>query len=235
MSSGMDSGMDSGASYTGLRLLAVIAVMAGSVSLSIGASAIDRHLQARADAADAPQVLASAEAIVSESVAAVEAALPPAPAPLLDGGDAGVGASDDEKFVDFASLAAASEGALRPDHTLAPSFGSVALNGEPLSTRLQAGGEIAASALGETCGGYVSDAPSVRLTRETGHGPLMIDVAASAATTLVVRAPNGAWRCSADGHPLLSFGPDVTGQFDIWVGSSNANARPEAQLRIMER
>jgi hypothetical protein len=61
--------------------------------------------------------------------------------------------------------------------------------------------------------------------------------------TLVIREPNGHWRCNDDhGHagwgsphmPALDFRQPPAGRYDIWVGTFDASANNPAQLYVTE-
>ena len=143
-----------------------------------------------------------------------------------------------------AALLAMSAGAATAQNFgLNPNYGTVALAGgftpDPYVVNLQSGGNIDASRLGGNCRGFITDAPDVRLNWTPGSLPLIISVAASADTTLVINGPDGQWYCDDDGganglNPAVTFNPSRGGQYDIWVGTyGNASLQP-AQLNISE-
>jgi len=129
------------------------------------------------------------------------------------------------------------------DFSLSPSYGSVSLGGgfspDPYTVNLQSGGAIDASArLGGSCRGNIANAPDFRLNFSAGSLPLIISVASSADTTLVINAPNGQWYCNDDGgnglNPSLNFGSPMSGQYDIWVGTYGGSSLQNATLHISE-
>jgi hypothetical protein len=142
-----------------------------------------------------------------------------------------------------ALLAMSATAATAQNFGLNPNYGTVALNGgftpDPYVVNLQSGGNIDASRLSNSCRGFITDAPDVRLNWNPGSLPLIISVASSADTTLVINGPNGEWYCDDDGgvnglNPSVRFNNSRGGQYDIWVGTyGNATLQP-AQLSISE-
>lgn len=123
-----------------------------------------------------------------------------------------------------------------------PTYETVRLNSgftpDPYTVSLQSGGSIEASQAASSCRGYVANAPDVRLHYSSGSLPLIISVAASADTTLVINAPDGRWYCdddSGDGYnPSVRFNSPGSGRYEIWVGTyGGANLEP-ATLNISE-
>ena len=104
---------------------------------------------------------------------------------------------------------------------------------------VRSGGEINASTVSQSCAGFISNAPDVRLNYTAGSLPLIISVAADADTTLVVNGPDGSWYCDDDAgahglNPMVRFNSPKPGRYDIWVGTyGNASLQP-AQLHISE-
>lgn len=130
-----------------------------------------------------------------------------------------------------------------PDWTLRPTYETVSLRGgftpDPYRVRLQAGGPIRANdTLGGSCVGFISEAPDVRLNFQPGSLPLIISVASSADTTLVINGPDGGWYCNDDGgvgtNPSIRWDRPMAGQYDIWVGTWGSAALREAILVISE-
>ncbi len=131
------------------------------------------------------------------------------------------------------------------DYSLAPSSGAANLvsgfDSDPYVVAMQAGGAINASDLGPSCAGFITDAPSFRLGYAAGGGlPLILSVAASADTMLVVNAPDGHWYCDNDGgeaggNPMLRFNAPQSGQYDIWVGGYASGDALPAELNISEQ
>lgn len=138
---------------------------------------------------------------------------------------------------------AGANGTPGPDPGMAPSYGTVRLNGgflpDPLVVALQAGGGVETSALAPGCGGLVAEAPDVSLMYSAGSLPLYISVDSSADTMLLVNAPDGSWHCDDDGgasgsNPSLRFEAPSSGRYDIWVGTSQRNMVAPARLHLSE-
>lgn len=134
--------------------------------------------------------------------------------------------------------------ALAQDYSLQPSYGSVTLNSgftpDPYTVNLQSGGGIdAGSRIGGDCRGYVANAPDFRISYSAGSTfPLIISVASSADTTLVINGPDGRWYCNDDGgngyNPSVRFSSPRSGQYDVWVGTYANSSMQAATLYISE-
>lgn len=118
--------------------------------------------------------------------------------------------------------------AVAQDYSLQPVSGSVTLNAgfdpDPYRVSVTPGGSIEAqSAVSSSCRGFISNAPDFELTYRAGEWPLILTVAASADTTLVVNGPDGRWYCDDDSgegsNPLIRFGNPQGGTYDIWIGT----------------
>jgi hypothetical protein len=133
--------------------------------------------------------------------------------------------------------------AVAQNYNLQPTYGSVSLTAgfvpDPQVVNLQSGGQVNAQTISPSCRGFIANAPDVRLMYRAGSYPLIISVASSADTTLVVNGPDTAWYCDDDGgvnglNPSIRFNSPQSGQYDIWVGTyGNASLQP-AQLHISE-
>jgi hypothetical protein len=130
-----------------------------------------------------------------------------------------------------------------PDYSASPTYGTVSLSAgfpsDPRVVSLQSGGPIPASNISPSCEGYVARAPDVRLIYHAGELPLILSVASSADTTLVVNSPGGQWYCDDDSgtngvNPSLRFSRPVSGQYDIWVGTYGGTGTNSARLHISE-
>jgi hypothetical protein len=138
----------------------------------------------------------------------------------------------------FAAAPAAAQ-----DYNADPNFGTLNLASgftpDPQVVAVRSGGEINAATISQSCQGFISNAPDVRLNYTAGSLPLIISVAADADTTLVVNGPDGSWYCDDDGgenglNPMVRFNAPASGQYDIWIGTyGNASLQP-AQLNISE-
>lgn len=141
-----------------------------------------------------------------------------------------------------ASFAAAAPAAAQ-DFDADPNFGEINLASgftpDPQVIAVRSGGSLNAESLSPSCRGFISEAPDVRLHFEAGSLPLIISVAASADTTLVVNGPDGSWYCDDDTgvnglNPMVRFNDPKPGRYEIWVGTyANASLQP-AQLHISE-
>jgi hypothetical protein len=124
-----------------------------------------------------------------------------------------------------------------------PNYGTVNLRAgftpDPNVRAVVSGGNINATRLGGACRGFISSSPDVRLVYSNGSFPLIISVASSADTTLVVNAPDGRWYCDDDGgvnglNPSLRFDNPPSGRYEIWVGSYSSGQNANARLHISE-
>jgi hypothetical protein len=148
------------------------------------------------------------------------------------------------KLAFVASLAAAvAVPAFAQDFNADPNYGTVELasgfSPDPQVIAVRSGGSLDARTLNPACRGFISQAPDVRLHYDAGSLPLIISVAASADTTLVVNGPDGSWYCDDDSgvaglNPMVRFNRPQAGRYEIWVGTyANATLQP-ARLHISE-
>lgn len=130
-----------------------------------------------------------------------------------------------------------------PDYGASPTYGTVTLSAgfpsDPRVVSLQSGGPIPASNISPSCEGYVARAPDVRLNYQAGALPLILSVASSVDTTLVVNGPGGQWYCDDDSgtngvNPSLRFNRPGSGRYDIWVGTYGSTGTNSARLHISE-
>ncbi|MGY6531271.1 peptidase [Glycocaulis sp.] len=140
-----------------------------------------------------------------------------------------------------------------PDWRLNPSYETISLRGgfapDPYTVDLQSGGPnrvrdtISDTGSGDAqrdnrCSGYIADAPDVRLNFTAGSLPLIISVASSSDTTLVINAPDGNWYCDDDSgqgtNPSIRWDRAQSGQYDIWVGTWASASLRDAVLHISE-
>ena len=132
--------------------------------------------------------------------------------------------------------------AVAQDYNLDPTFGVINLMTgyvpDPAVIPLVAGGDIDASSLGDTCLGFIADAPDFRVNYEAGTDfPLIISAVSDADTTLVVNAADGGWHCNDDFdglNPAITFEAPTSGQYDIWVGVYGEAGTAPAGLYISE-
>ncbi len=147
-----------------------------------------------------------------------------------------------KKFVFVAAMVAAFPAAAQ-DVGADPNYEEMTISSgfepDPRVVSLRAGGDIDASRLGGACTGFITDAPDVRLNFTGGDLPLIISVAASSDTALVVNAPDGRWYCNDDGgntglNPSVRFNSPRTGRYEIWVATYESGATQPARLHISE-
>ena len=92
----------------------------------------------------------------------------------------------------------------------------------PVSASVRAGGAIAAERLSADCRGYINESPSLVLDLRAG-GPVYIAGVTDEDTTLMVRAPDGAFTCDDDGagypNPGVSYQDAAPGRYEIWFAT----------------
>lgn len=121
-------------------------------------------------------------------------------------------------------------------------FGRVSLTSgftpDPREIAVTAGGPVDAATVGAHCSGRIAQRPSVTLRYNAGDFPLIISADSESDTTLVVRAPDGAYYCNDDTvglDPALRFDTPASGRYQIWVGMfSSDGVSPPATLYISE-
>ena len=92
-----------------------------------------------------------------------------------------------------------------------------------LENTLIAGGLTPAAAASSACLGYVSVAPTYTYIYTPGAFSLAALVVSGADTVLLIRGPDGAWRCDDDGggeaNPLVVIDTPAAGRYDFWLGT----------------
>jgi hypothetical protein len=114
---------------------------------------------------------------------------------------------------------------------LAPGF-----RPDPVVTRGVAGGPVAAGAMDPQCAGFVGSEPSHVLALAQPFQSLRILVSSEQDTTLVVRGPDGQYRCTDDDegmNPVLA-GAFSPGQYAVWVGSYQQGTQAPYALGLSE-
>jgi hypothetical protein len=134
---------------------------------------------------------------------------------------------------------------LVPDFSLDPSFGSLELASgflpDPYEVEIYVGGNIVASDAISACdAGQIAEAPDYRLHfDDTFTASLTIAAFSKIDSTLAINDPQGNWVCNDDFNdlnPSITFSGNVSGQYDIWIGSlSEADVNELAILSITER
>lgn len=133
------------------------------------------------------------------------------------------------------ALALVAAPAAAQDYNATANYGDVRLapgfTPDPHLISLRAGGSIDASTRFNSCRGFITAQPDIRLWWD-GKGSLNLKISAisNADTTMVVNGPNGEWYCdddSGDGsNPVVTLSP-VAGRYEIWVGTySSGDTRP---------
>lgn len=132
------------------------------------------------------------------------------------------------------------------DYTLDPNFGSgsISTTTPNLQVRVVSGGNIDIQGLlGSQCAGFASAPPDYRVMVQANFTFISFAFLAddnNADTTMVINDPHGDWWCSDDigniypANPL-NPGMDLNatlGQYDIWVGSYNADEFVEGTLHV---
>lgn len=139
--------------------------------------------------------------------------------------------------------AAAALPAIAQDFDADPNFGTLELASgftpDPRVIDVRSGGPLDSHTLSASCRGFISNAPDVRLHYNAGSSPLIISVAASADTTLVVNGPDGSWYCDDDSgesglNPMVRFNNPRDGRYEIWVGTFASSSLQPARLHISE-
>jgi len=121
-----------------------------------------------------------------------------------------------------------------------PSGGKLSSSDLPFTQTFTAGGEIGAFNLDQpntSCTGFISAVPTFRFEWDDDASQLVMFFESNVDTTLVVRAPDGAFQCNDDFkgseniNPWLSFTPGV-GTYYVWVGSFSPDVQAEGTLTI---
>lgn len=128
------------------------------------------------------------------------------------------------------------------DFSLPATFGEVELGAgflpDPYVVRVAGGGSIDASELGGACVGFIAEAPDFQVVLSSESASFFLLALSEADTSLVVNSPTGDWICDDDSgeglNPLIEFSPNVSGVFDIWVGSIDEGANPITAILISE-
>ena len=129
------------------------------------------------------------------------------------------------------------------DFNARPNYGTLNLRSgflpDPNVVAVQSGGSLDASRIASGCSGFITSAPDERLVYEAGSLPLIISVASSSDTTLIVNGPDGRWYCDDDGgvngmNPAVRFAHPASGRYEIWVGTYGHAALQDARLNISE-
>lgn len=141
-------------------------------------------------------------------------------------------------------LAVVSGAAIAQDYHANPTYTTLNLTTgfqpDPQTVSVQSGGPINAQNINSACQGFIANAPDVRVQYTAGNTyPLIISVASSADTTLVVNGPDGQWYCDDDSgvngmNPQVRFVHPSSGQYDIWIGTYGSSNLQPAQLNVSE-
>lgn len=102
-----------------------------------------------------------------------------------------------------------------------------------------AGGTIRANTFDPTCnGGNIPTAPQHTMTLADDFQNLKIMVNSSRDTTLVIRDPQGGYRCNDDGtneglNPAIE-GAFAAGTYQVWVGTFSVGSTPRYTIGFTE-
>ena len=123
-------------------------------------------------------------------------------------------------------------------------YGRKSLSGgftpDPSDVSVVSGGSLNSStmSLGAGCTGYVTRQPDFILDYDDAANFLRFYVTGTGDTTLLVNDAAGRWHCNDDSHggtnPTVDLRNPPEGQYDIWVGSYEANANLRGTLHITE-
>ena len=123
-------------------------------------------------------------------------------------------------------------------------FGSRALSGgftpDPHEVSVVAGGSLQASnmGLGAGCTGFVTRKPDFILNYSDAANFLRFYATSPGDTTLVINDAAGNWHCNDDSHggtnPTVDIRNPPNGQYDIWIGTYEANSNVRGKLYITE-
>ncbi|MEN0653711.1 MULTISPECIES: peptidase S1 [Hyphobacterium] len=104
----------------------------------------------------------------------------------------------------------------------------------PFTVSLTAGGTLDASELGDGCTGLIAIAPDFRVDYRSDGSALTVAADSVFDTVLVVHGPDGNWHCdddSAGGNdPRIVFDDPAEGEYAIWVGAKDGDARAVLQV-----
>lgn len=98
---------------------------------------------------------------------------------------------------------------------------------DPRVARGMAGGPVPAQSLDPSCLGHLAQQPNHVLQLGGAFPRLRVVVSSPQDTTLVIRAPDGSFRCVDDANGELNpivDGPFAPGVYSVWVGHYQANA-----------
>lgn len=99
---------------------------------------------------------------------------------------------------------------------------------DPMTARGTAGGTTLANTLNNNCRGRIPDVPQHTVTLQNDFRYLKVLVHSTEDTTLVIRQPDGSYRCDDDSeglNPIVggAFGP---GEYQIFIGTYTGTQGP---------
>lgn len=121
---------------------------------------------------------------------------------------------------------------LSGEAVLAPGF-----QPDPHAVPVRFGGPVHATTAGSECRGWVTGAPTFRVSLSAPMSLLRIYAVAEADTTLVVNDAAGTWLCADDTfgiNPSIDIANAGPGSYDVWVGAYGETAAGEATLYVTE-
>lgn len=111
---------------------------------------------------------------------------------------------------------------------------------DPSEVSIVSGGALDSSrmSLASGCVGFVTRKPDFILDYTQAANFLRFYVTATGDTTLLINDASGRWHCNDDSNggtnPMVDIRNPPAGQYDIWVGSYEANANIRGELHITE-
>lgn len=97
------------------------------------------------------------------------------------------------------------------------------------------GGSLEADGLGTHCRGFIAARPNTSLVLASPM-ELTLTTSSTADLTMVVRSPDGTFRCDDDtgeGNNPLVYGPFPPGRVDVWIGSFQQDAHVPYVLSVL--
>jgi hypothetical protein len=112
------------------------------------------------------------------------------------------------------------------DPTANPNFETTDLSAgfapDPYTVDMVGGGNVDASGTSESCEGFVTRAPDVRMNWTGSTAALQVSFTSEDDTTLVIGTPSGEFLCNNDSNgtnPAVSIPSPVDGVYNMWVGT----------------
>jgi hypothetical protein len=130
------------------------------------------------------------------------------------------------------------------DYSKIPTYGEITLDinfgRDAFTKEVTSGGEVNVVYLGNDCSGFASDSPDFRLNWQGSASKLYIGFFAEDASkdaTIIINTPDGSWVCDDDSdglNPIAVIDRPAAGQYDIWIGSYDAESFITGEIVIMD-